>query len=228
MEDFANNDVFSFKTEQVRSLRDIVVESLREAIITGQLKPGDHLKERELSEKMGVSTTPIKEAFRMLGHEGLVETVPRKGTYVSSLAETNIHEVQILRASVEGACAQLAAMKINEDQEKGLTQQIEKMEYLLNKNEGNQLVEENTKFHRLIRDIADNPMVSQILDTIGSFDKAFRKRALKEKGELLLGFTEHRKIYDAIVSRNPGLAEHLMKQHILRTVHDVLHGAKQK
>src|SRR5699024_9298590 len=99
---------------------EIVVESLREAIVTGQLKPGEHLIERDLSEQMGISTTPIKEAFRILGNEGLVITIPRKGTYVSELVETNIKEVSMLRAVIEGLSAELAAVKINEEQIKKL------------------------------------------------------------------------------------------------------------
>ena len=227
-EQFIDRDLFSIKTEQVKSLRDIVIESLREAIVTGRFKPGEHLKERELSEMMGVSTTPIKEAFRMLGYEGLVETIPRKGTYVSGLAETNIQEVQMLRAAVEGVCAKLAAMKLTKENELALKHQIEKMEMLLNNNEIDQLVEENTKFHRLINEIAGNPMMLQISDNISSFDKAFRKRALKEERELRAGFSEHKKIFEAIVSRDPELSEKVMKHHILRTAQDVLNGSKDK
>ncbi|MGM7720757.1 GntR family transcriptional regulator [Metabacillus sp. Hm71] len=223
-----NSDLFSLKTEQVKSLRDIVVESLREAIVTGRFQPGEHLKERELSEIMGVSTTPIKEAFRMLGYEGLVETVPRKGTYVSDLAETSIQEVQMLRSAVEGVCAKLAAMKLTEKDEMALKQQIEKMERLLKENKVDQLVEENTKFHRLIKEAAKSPMVSQVSDNISSFDKAFRKRALMEQSELQSGFSEHKKIVEAILSRDPELAEKVMKQHILRTAQDVLNGPKEK
>ncbi|MBD1379412.1 GntR family transcriptional regulator [Metabacillus arenae] len=223
-----NSELFSIKTEQVKSLREIVVESLREAIVTGRFKPGEHLKERELSEVMGVSTTPIKEAFRMLGYEGLVETIPRKGTYVSELAETSIQEVQMLRAAVEGVCAKLAAIKLTEKNEVDLKNQIEYMEYLLSKNEVDRLVEENTKFHSLIKEAADSPMISQILDNISSFDKAFRKRALEEESELHEGFTEHKRIYNAVTSKDPKLSEKVMKQHILRTVHDVLNAAKTK
>jgi DNA-binding GntR family transcriptional regulator len=217
-----NNDLFSIKTEQVKSLREIVVESLREAIVTGRFKPGDHLKERQLSEIMGVSTTPIKEAFRMLGNEGLVETIPRKGTFVSELADTSIQEVQMLRAAVEGVCARLAAMKLTEKTAVELKNQIDHMELLYSKNEVDKLVEENTKFHMLIKEAAHSPMVAQILENISSFDKAFRKRALKEANEVHEGFSEHKEIYDAIISRNPELAEKVMKQHIIRTLQDVL------
>ncbi|MDG5787227.1 GntR family transcriptional regulator [Evansella sp. AB-P1] len=218
-------DVFQFlsnKTENVKSLREVVIESLREAIITGQFKPGDSLKERDLSKAMGISTTPIKEAFRILEHEGLIKTLPRKGTFVSELAETNIEEIQMLRGVVEGLAARLTAAKASDEQLKELEKQIEKMETLLENEEVDDLIEENTRFHKMISDAAGNSMISRVLMNISSFDKAFRRRALMENKEIKAGYSEHRKIFDAIKSRNPELSEQLLKQHILRTVTDVL------
>lgn len=215
-------EFLSLKTENVKSLREVVVSSLREAIVTGHFNPGDHLKERELSETMGISTTPIKEAFRILGHEGLVITIPRRGTFVSEMAETNIHEVLLLKGVIEGFSAKLAALKITEEQLVKLEQQVNLMETLLEQNQIDQLVEENTKFHEMIREASASPMVSRILANISSFDTAFRKRALKQKSEVDGGFVEHREIFEAIKSRDGDLAEKVMKQHIMRTVTDVL------
>ncbi|WP_077622518.1 GntR family transcriptional regulator [Sediminibacillus massiliensis] len=212
----------AIKPENIQSLRDIVVTSLREAIVSGHFQPGDHLKERELSEAMGVSTTPIKEAFRILGHEGLVVTVPRKGTFVSELADVSIHEVQLLRAVVEGLNAKLAAMKITNTQLTALEHQLNKMETLRNNQEVERLVEENTTFHDMIREAAAAPMISRILTNVASFDKAFRKRALEQEKEIDDGYTEHHKIFEAIKAKDGDLAEKLMKQHIMRTAEDVL------
>lgn len=210
------------KAKSVKSIREIVVESLREAIVTGQIKPGEHLIERDLSEQMGISTTPIKEAFRILGNEGLVITIPRKGTYVSELVETNIKEISMLRAVIEGLCAELAALKISDEQIMELDKQIERMEsFYLNK-DAEALAEENTKFHNLIREIANNPMITNILNNIASFEMAFRKRALKETRELNEGFTEHRTIIEAIKSKEAEKAKKLMEKHIIRTSSDVL------
>ena len=216
------NGLLSMKTENIRSLRDIVVEKLREAIVSGHFKPGDHLVERELSELIGVSTTPIKEALRILGHEGLVETIPRKGTFVSELAETSIEEVQLVRSAIEGLAARLAALKATDEQLKRLEAQIHLMEGLLENEDVDQLIEENTNFHILIREIAGSPMISRMLLNIASFDKAFRKRALKVNEEKQGGYSEHREIYEAIKSKDPDLAEERMKRHILRTVTNVL------
>ncbi|KMK74717.1 GntR family transcriptional regulator [Alkalihalobacillus pseudalcaliphilus] len=222
MKEVINHDLFAIKTEQVKSLRDIVAESLREAIVTGKLQPGEHLKERELSSLMGVSTTPIKEAFRMLGREGLVETIPRKGTYVSNVAESTIQEVQMLRAVLEGLCAKLAAQKITEQQKVKMKEQITKMEQLLEAKEIDRLIEANTRFHQIIKEAAASTMINQVLENTASLDKAFRKRALMNDSELKYGFVEHKKVYEAIIHHHDELAEHLMKDHILRTLHDVL------
>ena len=210
------------KIESVKSLRQVVVEALREAIVTGQFKPGDSLTEREISKTMGVSTTPIKEAFRILEHEGLIQTIPRKGAFVSELADTSIHEVQMLRAAVEGVCARLVAIKATEEQLSELESQIELMEDLLLNDKTDQLVEENTKFHSMIREAANSPVLARVLINVGSFDKAFRKRALKDVREAKDGYLEHREIFEAIKSRDADLSEQLTKQHIMRTVNDVL------
>ncbi|MDQ0338103.1 DNA-binding GntR family transcriptional regulator [Caldalkalibacillus uzonensis] len=207
---------------QIKSLRDIALEAIKEAIVSGRFKPGDHLKERELSEMMGISTTPIKEALRILGNEGLVRTIPRKGTFVSELVNTSIEEILMLKAYLEGLCARLAAMKATDHELELLEEQVKKMESLLKSNNIEKLAEENTAFHVLIRQISKNPMIIKILENVSTFDKAFRKRALKYQIEAHEGLNEHKGIFEAIKSKNPDLAEFRMKKHILRTLDNVL------
>ena len=219
-----NNEKRHFLTieaDKVKSIRDIAVESLREAIISGKLKPGEHLKERELSQAMGVSTTPIKEALRILGHEGLVETVPRKGSFVSELVNTTIEETLMLRASLEGLCARLAAIKITPDELQALESKVTLMESL-KETDPERLIGENTAFHMMIRQIAKNPMIFNILMNISAFDTAFRKRALQYRVEVQEGYIEHREIFEAIRDGDPDLAEKRMKHHIMRTTENVL------
>jgi DNA-binding GntR family transcriptional regulator len=208
--------------KDVKSLRDITLESIRAAIIGGDLKPGQHLIERELAEAMGISTTPIKEAFRILGHEGLVETLPRKGTYVSEVVNSSIEEIMMLRAYVESLSARLAALKISQSELEALELQIGLMEGLVKNRNSVQLAIENTKFHLMIRNAAKNPVIFQMVAQVVSFDNAFRKRALEYTVEVEEGFFEHNKIFEAIKERNPDLAEERMKTHIMRTAQNVL------
>lgn len=213
-------------TKQIKSLRDIVLESLRENIIAGKFKPGEHLKERELAEAMGISTTPVKEALRILGHEGLVETLPRKGTFVSEVVDTSIEEILMLKASLESLSARLAAKKISEAGLLEMERQINLMETLAKSKETEKLTKENTKFHMSIREAAKNPVIYKMLMNVVAFDNAFRKRALEFNLEIREGFAEHKKIFEAIKERNEESAEKRMKEHILRTAETVLNHLK--
>lgn len=212
--------------EEIKSLRDIVLESMRSAIIAGDLKPGQHLRERELAQMMGVSTTPVKEALRILSHEGLVETIPRKGTFVSLMVDSSIEEVLMLKAHLESLSARLAAQKITESELKALDCQVKLMENLSKHKVTSNLAEENSKFHMMIRNAAKNPILFQMVMNVIAFDKAFRKRALQYNEEVEEGFCEHKSIFEAIRERDPDLAECRMRQHIMRTAENVLKNVK--
>ncbi|MEN0644836.1 GntR family transcriptional regulator [Alkalicoccobacillus gibsonii] len=221
-------DFFSSGVESVKSLREIAVEKIKEAIVSGYFMPGDHLKERELSQLMGISTTPIKEAFRILGNEGFVQTIPRKGTYVSEYANTSIEEILLLRASIEGLCCRLAAMKMNDSELALLEDQIDTMKELKEDEDAEALVRHNTAFHEMIVHFAENAMIKNMLNNVKAFDHAFRKRALSYHKEIIEGYEEHSAILQAIKSRDGDLAETLMKQHILRTTEFILSHQKEQ
>ncbi|KKI85376.1 GntR family transcriptional regulator [Niallia circulans] len=213
---------FSVDPNLVKSLRELAVEKIREGIVSGYFEVGEHLKERELSKMMGISTTPIKEAFRILENEGLLVTVPRKGTFVSEYASTSIEEILLLRAAVESLCARLAAIKMSEEDVNELEQVVLIMESLHNKGDSDALIEQNSRFHQMIIASTENKMMQTILANIRSIDKAFRKRALKVEVEREVGYQEHRAIFEAIKQREPDKAEQRMKDHILRTKDNIL------
>ncbi|WP_185970872.1 GntR family transcriptional regulator [Alkalicoccobacillus porphyridii] len=221
-------DFFSSGVDSIKSLREIAVEKIKEAIVSGHFLPGDHLKERELSQLMGISTTPIKEAFRILGNEGFVKTVARKGTYVSEYANTSIEEILLLRASIEGLCCRLAVMKMSDSDLTLLGQQVEKMNQLKEDEDVEALVQQNTAFHEMIVHFADNAMIKNMLDNVRAFDQAFRKRALSYQKEIIEGYAEHMAIFEAIKKRDANQAEQRMKQHILRTTEFILSDQKEQ
>ncbi len=206
----------------MQSLREVALDFLREAIFSGHLKPGDHLVERELSELLGISTTPIKEALRILSHDGIVVTVPRRGTYVSELVDTSIEEFMMLKSVLEGLASRLAATKITDEEIKVLSKQLDVMKELTEAKEASKLVGANFKFHMLIREAAKSPMLFKTVNNVASFDNAFRKRALAHDYEMEKGFIEHSEIFHAIKNRTPDLAENLMKKHLMRTAANVL------
>jgi DNA-binding GntR family transcriptional regulator len=217
-----NSIDLSVESYNLKSLRDIVVEKIREAIVEGFFKPGQRLKERELAEMMQVSTTPIKEALRILNSEGLVETLPRRGTFVSKMANSSVEEVLVVKAYLEGLGARMAASKMSPEELKQLEMIVENMTSLMEENKVQELEVQNALFHSKIVDAARNPVIQQILTNIISFDTAFRKRALKNNVEVVESFLEHQAIFEAIRQRDPDQAENRMKHHVLRSARVVL------
>ena len=93
-----------------KPLREIVFETIRGAIITGELQPGQRLMEVQLAEEMGVSRTPVRESIRKLELEGLVKMVPRRGAYVTPMSVNDLKEMMEIRRALEGLAAELAAL----------------------------------------------------------------------------------------------------------------------
>jgi DNA-binding GntR family transcriptional regulator len=103
-----------------KPLREVIFNTLREAIIVGELKPGERLMEVQLADKMGVSRTPVREAIRKLELEGLVVMVPRKGAQVADLSVKDIMDVLEVRATLDGLATALSAQRITDEELKEL------------------------------------------------------------------------------------------------------------
>src|SRR5574344_2068817 len=104
------------KLDSYQPLREVVCETLREAIISGVLRPGERLMEIQLAEELGVSRTPVREAIRKLELEGFVIMIPRRGTYVANLSIKDINDVYEIRISLDVLAAGLAAERIEPEE----------------------------------------------------------------------------------------------------------------
>lgn len=200
--------------DSYKPLREIVFETLRDAIINQTLEPGERLMEIQLAEEMGVSRTPVRESIRKLELEGLVIMVPRKGAYVAGISVKDIHEVFEVRAALEGLAASLAAQRSTpeeiDDMEKSLF--IESGEL-----EGNNLrsiVEIDTTFHDLLYKAARNEKLIQMVNNLQEQLQRFRSASLARPGRSKTALEEHRKILEAIAMRDSALAQSLAIEHI--------------
>lgn len=97
-------------------LRDAVFNTLRQAILTGELNPGERLMEIRLAEKLGVSRTPVREAIHKLALEGLVTMIPRRGAEVAQITEKSMNDVLEVRRALDALCAELACDRITEEE----------------------------------------------------------------------------------------------------------------
>ena len=110
------NDNLYLPMNEFLPLRDVVFNTLRQAILTGELKPGERLMEIHLANKLGVSRTPIREAIRKLELEGLVKMIPRRGAEVAQITEKSLQDVLEVRRNLDALCAELACERISNEE----------------------------------------------------------------------------------------------------------------
>lgn len=205
-----------FQAQPVGLVRDYVYQQLLDAMINGRLKPGEWIRERDVAGELGVSTTPVKEAVLRLHHEGLLRTEPRRGAYVSEAVSTSIEEIITIRARLEGLAAGLAAQKLTDEQRS----QLEAVAAAIGPASSDQdahLIEANTRFHDVIREISGNLFVQRFVEVLLPFDASVRRRALSFPDESERGYREHLEIRDAILAGDAERASAVAEAHIMRT-----------
>lgn len=202
------------KLDSYKPLRELVFEALREAILKGQLAPGERLMEIQLAEELGVSRTPVREAIRKLELEGLVLMVPRKGAYVASFSMKDVVEVFEIRAALEGLAAALAAERITDQELEELERQLVKSSELINLADLEGMVEVDTGFHQILYQSSRNQRLAQIINNLREQIQRFRQTSLSYPGRMKDALGEHREIVDAISARDPELARKLAQDHI--------------
>ena len=200
--------------DSYKPLRELVLEAIREAIINGSLQPRERLMEIQLAEELGVSRTPVREALRHLELEGFIVMVPRKGAYVADLSFKDIADVFEIRASLEGLAAGLAAERITSGELEEMERLLVEKGEAIAKNDINQLVEVDTKFHEAIYRASRNDRLSSIISNLREQIQRFRSTSLSYPGRMKESLEEHRAIVDAINSRDIQLARQLSQEHI--------------
>lgn len=202
------------KLDNYKPLREIVFETLREAIISGVLKPGERLMEVQLAEEMGVSRTPVREAIRKLELEGFVVMVARKGAYVAGISVKDVTDVFEIRAALEGLAAYLAAGRATEEELEEMERVLVAKSAFLEASDLDSLVEKDTQFHELLYRSSRNQRLIQILSNLREQINRFRAVSLASPGRGKEALEEHKKILEAVASRDAELAQKLGQEHI--------------
>ncbi len=202
------------KLDSYKPLREIVFESLREAIIGGVLKPGERMMEIQLAEEMGVSRTPVREAIRKLELEGFVVMIPRKGAYVAGISLKDINDVFEIRAALEGLAAGLAAERMTEEELEQMERLLVRKAEIIENNDLESIVEVDTDFHATLYKASRNERLIQILNNLREQIQRFRTTSLAVPGRMKDALEEHRKMVEALSERNVTLAQSLATEHI--------------
>jgi DNA-binding GntR family transcriptional regulator len=201
-------------TEEYLPLREVVFNTLRKAILTGELKPGERLMEIHLANQLGVSRTPIREAIRKLELEGLVVMMPRRGAEVAQITEKSLRDVLEVRRTLDAFCAELACERISEEEIEQLREACEEFERAAGTEDVSAIAKADVELHDIIVQATRNRRLIQIVNNLSEQMYRYRFEYIKDELRHDNLVEEHRMIYESILHRDKEKAAEASKLHI--------------
>ena len=207
-------DLLQLDMDESLPLRDVVCNTLRRAILLGELKPSERLMEIHLADRLGVSRTPIREAIRRLELEGLVTMVPRKGAEVAQITEKSMNDVLEVRRALDALCAELACDRITTDELETLRLACEDFEAAVQTGDAKEIAHADVTLHDIIVKATGNPRLIQLVNNLSEQMYRFRFEYIKDSSHHQILVDEHRIIYQSIVNKDKKTAAEAAKTHI--------------
>lgn len=195
-------------------LRDVVFNTLRQAILKGELEPGERLMEIQLAQKLGVSRTPIREAIRKLELEGLVIMIPRKGAEVARITEKDMRDVLEVRGTLEELAVLLACKNMTDDIIQELRMANKMFESAIVSKDVVKIVDADVNFHDLIYKATDNQRLMQIISNLSEQMYRYRLEYIKDARSHSILISEHADIINRLKNKDVEGAKSVMNQHI--------------
>jgi DNA-binding GntR family transcriptional regulator len=197
-------------------LRETIAHTVRVSIVKGQLKPGEKLSEPIIAEQLGVSRTPIREAFFKLESEGLVAVLPRRGAIVSEISVINAKELYIVRSVLEGLAMKICSKNITDESLDKLKDINDKLFKSIKEGNNNfeEIVELNDKFHDIIICSAGNDILSQTIDLMRKRITRYYFIYLSVVDHTKISVEEHEEIIKVLSRKDSEGSERIMRKHI--------------
>ncbi len=195
-------------------LRDVVFNTLRQAILHGEMEPGERLMEIQLAQKLGVSRTPIREAIRKLELEGLVVMIPRKGAEVAHITEKDMRDVLEVRCTLEELAMELACKNVTDEYIADLKAANKVFEAAIVSKDIVSIVDADVHFHDVIYAMTNNARLIQIINKLREQMYRYRLEYIKDARTHSILINEHNEIIERLEKQNVDEAKHVMRQHI--------------
>ncbi|HIS33102.1 MAG TPA: GntR family transcriptional regulator [Candidatus Limivivens intestinipullorum] len=218
---------FEIEMSEYLPLRDVVFNTLRQAILKGELKPGERLMEIQLAQRLGVSRTPVREAIRKLELEGLVLMIPRKGAEVAQITRQDLEDVLEVRAALEELAVKDACLHITDEEIKKLRKASEEFQKTLKTNDLVASAQADMEFHEVIYNAADNRRLVQILNNLREQMYRYRMEYLKDERTHQVLSREHEAIRKALEAHDVEKAAAAMNIHIENQKNSILESLEE-
>jgi len=197
-------------------LRDVVFKTLRKAILTGELKPGERLMEIHLANRMGVSRTPIREAIRMLELEGMVTMIPRRGAEVAQITFKGLKDVLEVRGALDRLAIELACERISKEQLARLKEAMLAFEKSIKTKNEKVITQADVQFHDIIVEAGGNEKLAQMVSNLSEQVYRYRYECVKDASRHEELIMEHRRMYESIEKKDKAGATEAVKLHIAK------------
>ena len=214
--------------DSYQPLREAVCEALRDAIRKGILEPGERLMEVQVAEELGISRTPVREAIRKLEQEGYVIMMPRRGTYVSDVSESDIKEIFEIRSALEALATGLAARRIEQEELETLQSLLFDIEGYIKQNDIEKIVETDIKFHGLLYQVSRNERLVNIISNLKEQLARFRTLSMSYPGRLYETLEEHSEMVEAIANGDVSAARDAAEHHMERAEKTLLKALRRQ
>lgn len=191
-------------------------DRIRDMIRRGTLKTGDRILEESMCTAMGVSRTPLREALRLLTSEGLIESIPNRGSYVAQPSVDELAEMFVVMSVLEGTCARLCAERLDAAGLRRLDRLFEKLEQHCRAEDRDTYMAINHRFHSLVQELAGNRVLGRVVDGLRRQILLHRYRQIYQPNRLSASMQEHRDLQRAFRGRDPDAAETCMRTHLMR------------
>ena len=206
---------FKVNMNEYLPLRDVVFNTLRQAILKGELAPGERLMEIQLAEKLGVSRTPIREAIRKLELEGLVLMIPRKGAEVAKISEKSLRDVLEVRRSLEELAIELACQRMSEEELVDLEQAQRAFRQAISQGMAMSIAETDEHYHDIIYQGTCNDKLVQMLNNLREQMYRYRVEYLKDEKNFPILIREHSQIVEGLTAKDKTMLTAAMHKHVM-------------
>ena len=196
-------------------LRDVVFQTLREAIFKGELKPGECLMELQLAKRLGVSRTPIREAIRMLELEGLAVTVPRKGAEVAKMTEKEMEDVLQIRRALDELAVRLACDNMTDEGLDKIYVALKNFEKKAKGRDVREIAQADVGFHDAIYQASNNPKLVNMLNNLRGQMYRYRVEYLKDQSIYPRLIEEHARIYEGLKQKDKETVVAIVSYHVM-------------
>jgi DNA-binding GntR family transcriptional regulator len=228
-----NNQGKTHFLEPPNSISNQIYERLKQEILLGEIEPGERLMQNQVAENLRASRTPVREAFRRLEQDGLVERVPQGGVRVTRLGMEAIQEVFGIRNVLEAYAVELACDRITEEEIRSLKQLVSQARELLSSSESGRetkikrLFELNSQFHDTLYRASGNSYLMSVINSLRFIVGRLRLLGLRAESTWSRAWDEHAQLIGLLEKREKESAARLVKTHLVNAVSDVLMGMKR-